>query len=212
MSTYTPSPPPYRVPPGPSEGQRLMARWSSFSRLVKSGIVGGGLLTLVAVGAIAAPLVTATEPPKHLPFGLTSEVRTSPAAGNKVAEPSHPATTVASTEPVKVPTSATPTQTTKAPEPTKAPSTTKAPEPTKATTTKATEPVKTSTPPVPTTPAPTTQKPTTPSQTTSTTIGKPIVTAGAICTVSGAQGVTSTGAAMVCKTTTTDTTLRWRAA
>jgi hypothetical protein len=38
------------------------------------------------------------------------------------------------------------------------------------------------------------------------------VYAGAFCSVAGAAGVTSTGKAMVCKTTSTDSRLRWRAA
>lgn len=210
-SSYTQSPPPYRIPPGPSEGQRLLGHWSSFSRLVKTGIIGGGLLTLTAVGAIAAPLVTGSEAPKHLPFVAQTEARTSPGAGNKVAEPTRPAANLPSVEPTKVSPSPSPTETKT--EPTKAP-TTKATEPTKAPTTKATEPVKTSTTPVATTPVPTTAKPTTttPKPTTTSPTAKPTVVAGTTCTVSGALGVTSAGAAMICKTTTTDVTLRWRAA
>ena len=36
------------------------------------------------------------------------------------------------------------------------------------------------------------------------------VTAGAFCSVAGATGVTSTGKPMVCKTTDSDSRLRWR--
>jgi hypothetical protein len=41
---------------------------------------------------------------------------------------------------------------------------------------------------------------------------KATVTPGAFCSVAGATGLTSTGKAMVCKTTATDSRLRWRAA
>lgn len=40
----------------------------------------------------------------------------------------------------------------------------------------------------------------------------PVVTPGAFCSVAGAQGITSTGKPMVCKTTSTDSRLRWRSA
>jgi hypothetical protein len=38
------------------------------------------------------------------------------------------------------------------------------------------------------------------------------VTAGSFCSGAGSTGVTSTGKPMVCKTSDTDTRLRWRAA
>lgn len=202
---------PYRIPPGPSEGQRLLNRWQSFNRTVKLGIVGGGLLSLVAVGAMAAPLVSPHESPKHPSVAGPSDIRPIATVTPKAVELSHPATTAkpTATEPTRSPASTIPAAST---EPTKAP-TTKATEPTKAPTTKATEPVKTSTTPVPTTPKPstttTTPKPTT---TTTTPTARPTVTPNAICTVAGATGVSSTGAAMVCRTTTTDPVLRWRVA
>jgi hypothetical protein len=42
--------------------------------------------------------------------------------------------------------------------------------------------------------------------------GLPVVHPGAFCSVAGAQGVTTAGTLMVCKTTATDSRLRWRAA
>ena len=198
--------PPYRIPSGPSAARRLLGRWKSFSRVMKLGVVGGGLLSLVAVGAMAAPLVTNAEPPKHLPSTASSEIRSTVRVTTKMTEPSHPAPVAkpSEAEPSKTPAATLPA----APktEPTKAP-TTKAVEPTKAPTTKVTEPVKTST--APTTPKPSTST-TTPTPTKTTTTAKPIVTPNAICTVAGATGVSSTGTAMVCRTTTTEPVLRWR--
>jgi outer membrane biosynthesis protein TonB len=205
---------PYRIPSGPSEGKRLLGRFKSFSRIVKLGIVGGGLLTLVAVGAMAAPLVN-PEPLRHLAFGAASEPSSTARVTPKAIEPSHAAPTVkpTSTEPSRTPASTIPAAPTA--EPTKVPTTkvptTKAPEPTKAPTTKATEPVKTSTTPLPTTPKPSTTTTTpTPTKTTTSATAKPTVTPNAICTVAGATGVSATGTAMVCRTTTTDPVLRWR--
>jgi len=42
--------------------------------------------------------------------------------------------------------------------------------------------------------------------------GPTVVHAGSYCSVVGAKGVTVTGKPMVCKTTATDSRLRWRAA
>ena len=214
MSYVTGSPQqPYRIPSGPSEGRRLLGRFASFSRTIKLGIVGGGLLSLVAVGAMAAPLVASSEPLKHLPFASSSQPSSTARVTSKATEPSHAAPTEKATavEPTRTPATTLPaapkTEPTKT-EPTKA--TTKATEPTKAPTTKATEPVKTSTAPEPTK----TTTTATPSATKSTTsaTAKPTVTPNAICTVSGATGVSATGAALVCRTTTTDPVLRWRVA
>lgn len=204
---------PYRIPAGPSEGRRLLSRWKSFNRMMKLGIVGGGLLSLVAVGAMATPLVASADPLKHLPFGGVSEVRTSGRVTSKATEPSHPVPSAkaAPAEPSRTPATTLPA----APktEPTKAPAT-KATEPTKAATTKAGGLVKTSTTPLPTTPKPSTSTTSTttpsPTKTTTSATTKPTVTPNAICTVAGATGVSATGTAMVCRTTTTDPVLRWR--
>jgi hypothetical protein len=65
--------------------------------------------------------------------------------------------------------------------------------------------------------APAPSRPTSPAPVTSQTPrpsngGLPVVHPGAFCSVAGARGVTSKGTPMICKTTATDSRLRWRAA
>src|SRR5450432_3256771 len=70
-------------------------------------------------------------------------------------------------------------------------------------------------PPPPPKPAPTTTAPvvTPPKPTPTPTVSAPkVVHPGAFCTPAGATGVTSAGTPMVCKTSPTDSRLRWRAA
>ena len=61
--------------------------------------------------------------------------------------------------------------------------------------------------PAPTTPSP---RPTTPAPTGTGPSGLPIVHPGAFCSARGARGKTSSGTAMVCRTTPDDSRLRWR--
>ena len=72
-------------------------------------------------------------------------------------------------------------------------------------------PATTAAPPTTATVAPTTKAATT-AKTTTAAAAKATVTSGAFCSGAGTTGVTSTGKAMVCKTSATDTRLRWRAA
>ena len=61
----------------------------------------------------------------------------------------------------------------------------------------------------PTRPAPVTSASSSPSSSGS---GLPVVHPGAFCSDAGAHGVTTRGTPMICKTTVTDSRLRWRSA
>jgi hypothetical protein len=60
----------------------------------------------------------------------------------------------------------------------------------------------------PTRPAPVTS----PASTPSAGGGLPVVHPGAFCSYTGARGITTLGTPMICKTTATDSRLRWRSA
>jgi hypothetical protein len=64
----------------------------------------------------------------------------------------------------------------------------------------------------PTRPAPVTSPRSTPPSTPSSGGGLPVVRPGAFCADAGARGVTTRGTLMICKTTASDSRLRWRSA
>ena len=176
---------PYRIPTT-KETTRLAGQWKALSGKVKIGVVAGGVLSLGAVAAMANPLTSSPSPqiPKFASASVTSPARPTSAAVATAATTTKPATTAPATSAsVSVP--ATTTTATVAP------------------TTKAATTAKT------TTSAP---KTTAAAKATTTAAVKATVTLGSFCSVAGATGVTSTGKAMVCKTTATDSRLRWRAA
>jgi len=181
--------PPYRIP-AIKETTRLAGQWKALSGKVKIGVVAGGLLSLGAVGAMANPLTSTPSPqiPKFASASVSSPARPTSAAVTTNATTTKPATTAPAT-----------------PASTSVPATTAAPATTApvAPTTKAATTAKT------TTAAP---KTTAATKATTTAASKATVTPGAFCSVAGATGLTSTGKAMVCKTTATDSRLRWRAA
>jgi cytoskeletal protein RodZ len=181
--------PPYRIP-AIKETTRLAGKWKALSGKVKIGVVAGGLLSLGAVGAMANPLTSTPSPqiPKFASASVSSPARPTSAAVTTKATTTKPATT----EPA-IPASVSVPVTTAVP----ATTATAAPTTEAATTAKTT------------TSAP---KTTAATKATTTAAVKATVTPGAYCSVAGATGVTSTGKAMVCKTTATDTRLRWRAA
>ena len=181
--------PPYRIP-AIKETTRLAGKWKALSGKVKIGVVAGGLLSLGAVGAMANPLTSTPSPqiPKFASASVTLPARPTSAAVATAATTTKPATTAPATSAsVSVPATTT------------VPATTA----TAAPTTKAATTAKT------TTAAP---KTTAATKATTTAASKATVTPGAFCSVAGATGLTSTGKAMVCKTTATDSRLRWRAA
>jgi len=181
--------PPYRIP-AIKETTRLAGQWKALSGKVKIGVVVGGLLSLGAVGAMANPLTSTPSPqiPKLANASVSSPARPTSAAVATAATTTKPATTAPATSAsVSVPATTT------------VPATTA----TVAPTTKAATTAKT------TTAAP---KTTAATKATTTAASKATVTPGAFCSVAGATGVTSTGKAMVCKVSATDTRLRWRAA
>ena len=190
-SLNSPQPPrlPYRIPTT-KETTRLAGQWKALSGKVKIGVVAGGVLSLGAVGAMANPLTSSPSPqiPKFASASVTSPARPTSAAVATAATTTKPATTAPATSAsVSVPATTT------------VPATTA----TAAPTTKAATTAKT------TTAAP---KTTAATKATTTAASKATVTPGAFCSVAGATGLTSTGKAMVCKTTATDSRLRWRAA
>jgi len=181
--------PPYRIPTT-KETTRLAGQWKALSGKVKIGVVAGGVLSLGAVGAMANPLTSTPSPqiPQFASASVTSPARPTRVAVATAATTSKPATTAPATSAsVSVPATTT------------VPATTA----TAAPTTKAATTAKT------TTAAP---KTTAATKATTTAASKATVTPGAFCSVAGATGLTSTGKAMVCKTTATDSRLRWRAA
>jgi len=168
----------------------LRGQWKALSGKVKIGVVAGGVLSLGAVGAMANPLTSTPSPqiPKFASASVSSPARTTSAAATTRATTTQPATTAPATPAsVSVPATTAALATTAPAAPT-----TKA-----ATTAKAT------------TSAP---KTTAATKTTTTAAVQTTVTPGAYCSVAGATGLTSKGTKMVCKTTATDSRLRWRAA
>jgi len=186
-----PQPPrlPYRIPTT-KETTRLAGQWKALSGKVKIGAVAGGVLSPGAVGAMANPLTSTPSPqiPKFASASVSSPARPSSAAVTTKATTSKPATT-----------SPAPSASASIPATTTVPATTA----TAAPTTKAATTAKT------TTSAP---KTTAATKTTTSAAVQTTVTPGAYCSVEGATGLTSKGTKMVCKTTATDSRLRWRAA
>jgi len=186
--------PPYQIPES-KETTRLAGRWKALSRKVKIGVVAGGLLSLVAVGAMANPLTSTPSPqvPKFDSASVSAPARPTTAASTMKAVTTKPATTAPTAASVSAPAT------------TAAPPTTAAVAPT----TKAATTAKTTAAAPKTTAA---TKTTAAARTTTAAAAKATVTPGAFCSGAGTTGVTSTGKAMVCKTSATDTRLRWRAA
>jgi hypothetical protein len=190
-SMNSPQPPrlPYRIPTT-KETTRLAGQWKALSGKVKIGVVVGGVLSLGAVGAMANPLTSTPSPqiPKFASASVTSLARPTSAAVTTKATTTQPATTAAATSAsVSVPATTTVSAATA----------------TAAPTTKAATSAKTTASAPKTTAAP---------KTTTTAAVQTTVTPGAYCSVEGATGLTSKGTKMVCKTTATDSRLRWRAA
>ena len=152
------------------------------------------LLALAVLCCGGATLVTVFGPGKAKPVDATAsaparqQIAALPTTSNPVAATSPPV----ATSPVAVKSSPTRSATVK-------PS---------RTTTEPTTPARTSKPPAPK-PKPTTPKPA-PTKTALPPVK--IVHAGAFFTPAGATGVTSSGKAMVCRSTATDSRNRWRAA
>ena len=67
-------------------------------------------------------------------------------------------------------------------------------------------------PSLPTRPAPVTSPASSPGSSSSSSGGLPVVHPGAFCSDAGARGVTTLGTPMTCKTTASDSRLRWRSA
>ncbi len=179
--------PPNRIP-AVKAAARVVRQWKALSGKVKVGVVVGGVLSLAAVGAMANPLTSAPSPRVPLVSASTTSVARSTTV-TKAATASLTPATVPSASVSPPPTPSPPATTAPA-----APTTTAAAAPTAKTATAA---------------AP---KTTAVKATTTKPVVQATVTPGAYCSGAGRTGVTSTGKAMVCKVSATDTRLRWRAA